>query len=696
MKFLLALASGTAMLAGGSSLALAGTQATPVAQMSSPPANFGSPPSGQIPILYNDHHVYAKPDVLKQGRVLAALARGGTLYFPLRSMFEQMGATVSYDPASKTATVSKAGAEVVVTVGKPEVVINGESRPLDVPPIIYHGDVLVPVRVISEGMGAYVQWVPDRHIVVVRYIPATPPPTEAPPPPPPPAATPPPPPPPPPTPNPLTLGGYFRSYYFTRQNASNNPGTQFDFAPGAKYNSNGVNQASWANAIALHGDYQWADSGWHIGATYFYNTSFGQCIVPANDAKGGPCTTQIPPNTNQDLTLPPFRLSTFDEAYLGWDAYHLNGEVGNVLFTSPWANPADSRVKPVAFQGAYLNWTPSYLTFEGADMWAFENRNSNTFNNQTLITSFPAGSPGLGANIYNPGGVGINSPGFGMGKVGWDPPSGFAANGYFYTVTDIVNMWWGDAKYQFSNSRWAPYVAVQGGTESNTGLSYVGKIASQNIGAQLGFNIVPGLLFQGGYDQIPWKTDTVFLPKGVTCSNSNYQISAKGATLAYFLPMDAAQCFTNPNGTTSIYYGGWASPYTDSYDADPFFTTSLSQGMADRRAPGSSWKVGLTYTSRNKQWVFLASDAWYNYGNALSPETTNIWVLDGRHYFRKVPTDGPYHGLLLRYRYAQRTLSNTFCGASGTECPPGSTIGSTYLGGLPLFKYNRAQLEYDF
>ena len=76
-----------------------------------PPANFGTPPSGQIPILYNDHHVYSKPDVLKQGRVLAALVKGGTLLIPLRSMFEQMGATVSYDAGSKTATVSKPGAK---------------------------------------------------------------------------------------------------------------------------------------------------------------------------------------------------------------------------------------------------------------------------------------------------------------------------------------------------------------------------------------------------------------------------------------------------------------------------------------------------------------------------------------------------------------------------------------------------------
>ncbi len=142
-----------------------------------PAANFGTPPSGQIPILFNDRHVYSKPDVLKQGRVLAALVRGGTVLIPLRSMFEQMGASVSYNAGTKTVTVSKPGSEVRVTVGRPEVIINGEARPLDVPPMIYQGSVLVPVRVISEGMGAYVQWVPDKQVVVVRYLPPTPPPT---------------------------------------------------------------------------------------------------------------------------------------------------------------------------------------------------------------------------------------------------------------------------------------------------------------------------------------------------------------------------------------------------------------------------------------------------------------------------------------------------------------------------------------
>jgi hypothetical protein len=190
-----------------------GTFAAPaiVAQASTlPPADFGTAPSGEVPIIFNDRHVYTKPDRLKENRVLAALVRGNEILVPLRSMFEQMEATVSYDPATKTADISKPGSDVKVTVGQAEVIINGESRPLDVPPEIYKGAIVVPVRVIAEGMGGYVQWIPDKRVVVVRYVPAPPPPpppTPAPPPPPTPKPTvkptlPPPPPPPPPTPAP--------------------------------------------------------------------------------------------------------------------------------------------------------------------------------------------------------------------------------------------------------------------------------------------------------------------------------------------------------------------------------------------------------------------------------------------------------------------------------------------------------------
>ena len=208
------LAGPSATLAQGNIGSSAHASSTQVAQ-GAPPPDFGSPPSGEYPILFNDHHVYAKPDVDKQNRVLAALVRGSTILVPLRSMFEQMGATVSYDPASRTVDVSKPGSDIKVTVGKPEVIINGESRPLDVPPEIYRGTIMVPVRVISEGMGAYVQWVPEKRTVVVRYVPAPPPTPPPAPPPPAPTATPAPPPPatPAPTPTPAPAATAYYDHF---------------------------------------------------------------------------------------------------------------------------------------------------------------------------------------------------------------------------------------------------------------------------------------------------------------------------------------------------------------------------------------------------------------------------------------------------------------------------------------------------
>lgn len=110
-------------------------------------ADFGSPPSGEIPILYNDHTVYTKPDILRKSRVLAAFVKDHQIYVPLRSMFEQMGATVTASADGKTFTAAKPGTSVSVRLGSSEVTINGETRPLDVPPMVYQGVVLVTCNI---------------------------------------------------------------------------------------------------------------------------------------------------------------------------------------------------------------------------------------------------------------------------------------------------------------------------------------------------------------------------------------------------------------------------------------------------------------------------------------------------------------------------------------------------------------------
>jgi Copper amine oxidase N-terminal domain len=133
-----------------------------------------TPPS-DVPVLFDDHRVDVRPNRLVSGRLLVALGDGKTVYVPLQALLAQLGATVQYDPATQTALIEKSGISLTLTVGVARAVVDGVARPLDVPPLLRNGVVLVPLRVIAEAMGAYVAYVPRKRTVVVRYVPLAPP-----------------------------------------------------------------------------------------------------------------------------------------------------------------------------------------------------------------------------------------------------------------------------------------------------------------------------------------------------------------------------------------------------------------------------------------------------------------------------------------------------------------------------------------
>jgi hypothetical protein len=304
-----------------------------------PPADFGTPPSGEVPILFNDRHVYSKPDRLKANRVLAALVRGNTILIPLRSMFEQMGATVSYDPRTKTADVSKPGSDVKVRVGDRNVIINGESRPLDVPPEIYKGAIVVPVRVISEGMGAYVQWVPEKKTVVVRYV-AAPIPTAPPTAPPTPIPTPKPTLAPTATPTPTPAPKKKIYEHFVAGDYIFSPKVYNEFSPG-----NNGKQASFdvrgAVEFPLLG-LPWMLEGDYRQFSFPHNNTGGPCNVPTSDVGcvtviGGYNQTSVAAFTARDQDFEgKFGLKIIDpRIYIG---------VGYVYRTDNYGYPAQSGV----------------------------------------------------------------------------------------------------------------------------------------------------------------------------------------------------------------------------------------------------------------------------------------------------------------------------------------------------------------
>ncbi len=468
-----------------------------------------------------------------------------------------------------------------------------------------------------------------------------------------------------PQPKAFHVNGFVRAYDFTRQNASAGVGA--------------ANQASFNLGVSLHGQYDFLATPWSLGATYLYANPLNNCTTAASHLSP-PCGRNAPPALNPDDTLPGFEMSTLYEAYLQYKSGSLFGRIGNQVINTPWANPSDSRIKPVAFQGADLSYKLSpRWTIEAMDMVRFEGRTGSSFDKSTLLTSYPAGNPGFPPNIYNPGGQTITTNGFALGRLGYTSPNGFSAELDDYAFANIANFVWATGTYTWQHSHAKPFLAVQLGSEKNAGSAVLGTISSSVYGALAGLSLTPNVTLSLGVDSIPVKSATIALPAGVTCTTKNTIAVAPGASLPYFLPTGGtANCVAGAPGTATIYYGGIASPYTDAYATDPLFTTSITQGMADRHSPGSSYKLTLSFVSDDKRFHAILSHAGYNYGNAAGASSTTENNVDLFYYLGNVGP-GPYHGLVIRNRYAERTQTYT----------------SSY-GGLPLFKYNRVQLEYDF
>lgn len=77
---------------------------------------------------------------------------------PMRSVFEALGAQVDWDAATRTITMNKEATNVQLSIGQKNATVNGRTVLLDVPALIMRGTTMVPLRFVSEALGAQVSW----------------------------------------------------------------------------------------------------------------------------------------------------------------------------------------------------------------------------------------------------------------------------------------------------------------------------------------------------------------------------------------------------------------------------------------------------------------------------------------------------------------------------------------------------------
>lgn len=83
--------------------------------------------------------------------------RGRTLV-PMRDIFEALGAKVQWDAYTQGITATRATTTVKMQMGRSSASLNGQNVMLDQPPLMVNGRTMVPLRFVSEAMGASVNY----------------------------------------------------------------------------------------------------------------------------------------------------------------------------------------------------------------------------------------------------------------------------------------------------------------------------------------------------------------------------------------------------------------------------------------------------------------------------------------------------------------------------------------------------------
>jgi hypothetical protein len=94
----------------------------------------------------------------------------GRTLVPVRFISEALGAVVTWDPALRSVSISLGGKTIVIRINSLTAIVGGRSLPLEQPPVIVGGRTMVPLRFIAEAMGATVDWQSAERRIIIRMM----------------------------------------------------------------------------------------------------------------------------------------------------------------------------------------------------------------------------------------------------------------------------------------------------------------------------------------------------------------------------------------------------------------------------------------------------------------------------------------------------------------------------------------------
>lgn len=93
--------------------------------------------------------------------------KDGRTLVPVRAVTEALGAEVQWNASTQTVTITKGSIVIKLVIGKNTATMNGKSVTLDVPASNGNGSTVVPLRFVSEALNLKVLWEQDKNTIKI-------------------------------------------------------------------------------------------------------------------------------------------------------------------------------------------------------------------------------------------------------------------------------------------------------------------------------------------------------------------------------------------------------------------------------------------------------------------------------------------------------------------------------------------------
>jgi len=104
----------------------------------------------------------------------ATLGAGNRTLVPIRAVAEALGGEVTWNPTTRTATVTVGNNMLELTIGKSIALLNGATKSIDadskVVPVITNGRTMLPLRFVTESLGADVAFDQTTKTITITFV----------------------------------------------------------------------------------------------------------------------------------------------------------------------------------------------------------------------------------------------------------------------------------------------------------------------------------------------------------------------------------------------------------------------------------------------------------------------------------------------------------------------------------------------